>query len=72
MFGILVVLRKHEDNLGRRRRPKFLFYFIFIVVKTIWAAEDGAPLEDEGNAAGGGCFASSCNLFFIFFYLGFS
>ena len=29
IFGILVVLRKFEEHMGRRRRPKFFINFLF-------------------------------------------
>ena len=39
-FGILMVLRKHEDHLGHRSRPKIYLLFFFTAAE---AVPDGAP-----------------------------
>ena len=42
IFGILVVLRKYEDHLGRRRHPKIYLFFYCRRSRSRWGAR-GAP-----------------------------
>ena len=71
IFGILMTLQKIWDHMGRHRHPIFFFnaaaqneapeapqFFCSFYLSSLPPPKT-APLEDEGNAAGSGCFASN-------------